>query len=346
MYTLFIQQMAEIAALKMQVSALERHQTATLQSTLSTEISKLEKTLVTPYLHRLEEYLSQLSEQLKAYSRKSLPANTKEAENTQTECTVGTPYTITHVRTQCKPESQCSGGSQSKQIKRRRKSSSVTRDHQSLTDKAGDSVGGGGVRSQGDLSSSFDIDLTQCSPSGCSQVISSSVQRPTTSSVSHTASHRKKAQQSVSPSVGPGTKRKRTNGRVGKRRGTGGKRGVLATPKPTRRSGRLSKTNTAPTEQAPPSIGSDEQLHVHVCVKPELEVKVHNGGSSGNVATSGGDVLEDWLDFKPPQVFADTKTPSQTHNVSHNIICMLAIGKHVYHCAFPKAWNSRFSSSV
>lgn len=317
--------MAEVAALKMQVSALEGHQTTTLQSTLSTKISKLEKTLANPYLHQLQEHLSQLSEQLKAHNSRPVSSKTASGSgNTQTRC-ANSPYTTTHLDTQCNPESQCSGRSQLEtvQIKRKRKSSSVvTKNCQSHTDS--NSVKVGRARSQGDLSPSFDIDLTQCSPSGCSQVLSNSMQRPSSvgTTVSKTASKKKalQIQQAMSPSGGPGAKRKRTTctGRVGKKRSAGGRRGLLATPKATRRSGRLSKKNAAPiTVQAPPGISNDEQPCVKL-VKPEFEMKVQNRGNRGDDTTSRGDVCEDWLDFNPPEVFADTK-PLPTHTYSDNV---------------------------
>lgn len=342
---MFPQQKAEIAALTIQVSTLERSHTTTLQSTLVTEMTRLEKALLKPCLREIEVQVSQLSEQLRSCTHnqsRSLPA-TKEADS-------GTH--ASHHTPRIHGRGSGTQGSQPRrvQITRKRKSSSVIRDSlsQSLPESRGShskperSTGGVELAlsqsSTESLSTPCDIDLTQHSPSGCSQVISHNLQQlkqhnhcqqpPHSTSTSQTGTqpmgetHRAQPAASLSPPRGPVAKRKRPTGRVNRQKSittaSAYRKGkVTATPKAIRRSQRLSKLiqNTVPAELTQEEAFQDSSDEDD-CVEQKRALSVArqssvassdqqavqcSSGSGGNV-----DVLDDWLDFRPPQDASDT----------------------------------------
>ena len=146
--------------------------------------------------------------------------------------------------------------------------------------------------STGGRSTSCDIDLTQHSPEGCSQVISSSIQQlrqsqPTLNTAAKPPSPVYRA---------PAAKRKRAGavagggGRVGKQqRGRG--RLLLATPRITRRSQRLGRPPSAQLSRQNPTRARVEQEEPRGGLT-ETERRRERG--------ERGDVLDDWLDFRPP----------------------------------------------
>ena len=311
----------------MQVASLEGKHATAIQSTLSSEVTSLEKTLVRPLFCDLQEQLSHLFEQLNSLSHKqSEPQSAVREEDsglgsTQVDHHTQTDVLSTHSHSQAHSGSgeACGGKTPIRKIqsKRKRKNSSVPRNlpSQSLSTSHSKSKEKevGGPLAHSDLSTQCAINITQHSPSGCSQILNGNIREN---------KHKKCSQQtresaiSLPPSREPVAKRKRcTGGYVSRQKATGVHRNearVLTTPRATRQSQRLSKHDVKPTC---PYSSSDEE-----CVKPELEdqqksVDIRNGV----------DVLDDWLDFKPPrntQDSADSLTsltevsPYMTQNVA------------------------------
>lgn len=340
----------EIAALKSQVSILERTQSTTIQSTLSNEMMRLETSLLKPCLHDFRVQISQLSEQLKSYSDHQMPVvkedNSGLVDTQARQHHTSTPCaTMDNLHRGNRDKGTTQGRSQARkvEVKRKRKSSYAARDtllmefHQGKSRgdhfKPDGSVGGEALSqsSTENLSTPCDVDLTQHSPSGCSQIISQNVQKlkhcTTCTSTSQTVPQQT-PQASLSPSHGPAAKRKRATSRVSRQKNisTNHKRKVIATPKATRRSQRLGKLLLHAT---PVKLTQEEEVVGKGCSRDEGECVDHtrqksvdkqstakcgngrdagdNGdGDSGNGDGGdngrSGDVLEDWLDFQPPQV--------------------------------------------
>ena len=357
----------EISALKSQVSTLERTQATAIQSTLSNEMTRLEKSLLKPRLHDLGVQVSQLSEQLKSYSQMPVVEedNSGLGDTRERQHHTPTPCAATNNPHPGNRGMSAQDRSQPRrvQIKRKRKSSSATRDTPSerLSDKSRGghdhskpegSVGGEAESalsqsSTEDLSTPCDVDLTQHSPSGCSQIISQNVQKlkhyntSTSQTVPQQMGMRQPQQAtSISPSRGPGTKRKRVTGRVSRQRaisftGTNHKRKVMATPRVMRRSQRLRKPflNATPVKLAQEEkvVGKEYSRDEGECVdhtratSMDRQSAVQGSNSSGGGDGSSGrdcDVLEDWLDFQPPQVTpqsADIKPASLTSKTGDHV---------------------------
>ena len=330
----FLQQKAEIAALQMQVSALERTHTSTLQSTLSNEMTKLENALLKPFLHEFKVQISQLSEQMRHAHTSSVPVIREEDSGlggTQADCAshLSTPTAAPMHGHHNVGSNIQNSGSKGVQIKRKQKKSSVTNDNfsQSLSTNRGscskpehnNTRGVEVVSSQNStegLSTPCDIDLTQHSPSGCSQVISQSkhahqLKPPHYTATSQTVPNQKETVQpqktaNLSPSYVPVAKRKRPASRVNRQAVTGRGR-ATATPRAIRRSNRLRK----PTQKALPlelvtkkeADSSDEDVQNlkqnTVDMQSSVAVQCNSNDRSG-------DVLDDWLDFRPPNPTPDS----------------------------------------
>ena len=359
-----LQQKSEIAGLQRQVSTLERTHTVTLQSSLAAEIARLGKTIIRPCLHEVERRVTQLSELVQSCShdinqRKSLPEIKEEEDSglgdtllesashhssTDIRPTSSAPASSMPVHTTHSVGSATQGSQpQRTQIKRKRKSSCVARDHlsQSLSASRGGSSTGTEALSQGrvelalsqasteGLSTPCDIDLTQHSPSGCSQIISQNLQKlkqqkqQQQQQLQYSAGmslmdtqHAKRGQkganqaQPVSPPRGPVAKKKRSTARTNKQKpGTAttsmsrGRGRVAATPK--RRSQRLSKLlqDHARADRERTNGDSSEDECVVLSVKPSVKGQSSVAGDQQAVrhSTGGGvDMLNDWLDSQTP----------------------------------------------
>lgn len=320
----------------MQVSALERTHTSTLQSTLSNEMTKLENALLQPFLHEFNVQVSQLSEQMRHAHASLVPVIREEDSGlggTQADCT---SYVSTPTAASMHGHHNV-GSNKGVQIKRKQKKSTVTNDNfsQSLSTNRGscskpehnNTRGVDMVSSQNStegLSTPCDIDLTQHSPSGCSQVISQSkhphqLKPPHYTATSQIVPNQKETAQpqttaNLSPSYVPVAKRKRPASRVSRQAVTSRGR-TTATPRATRRSNRLRK----PTQKAlSPKVvtkkeadSSDEDVQ---SLKQNTVDRPSSVAVQCNSNDRSGDVLDDWLDFRPPNPTpdsTDTKATSQ-----------------------------------
>ena len=333
----FSQQKAEIAALQMQVSALERTHTSTLQSTFSNEMTKLENALLKPFLHEFKVQVSQLSEQMRHAHTSSVPVSREEDSGlggTQADCTsyLSTPTAAsTHGHHNVASNNQKSGN-KGVQNKRKQKKSSVTNDdfsrtlstkRDSCSKPEHNNIRGvemlSSQNSTEGLSTPCDIDLTQHSPSGCiSQSKHALHQLKPPHYTGHQEGNRETIQAqttaNLSPLYVPVAKRKRPTGRVSRQSVTSRGR-ASATPRVTRRSNRLRK----PTQKALPpepltqkeAESSDEDVQ---SLKQNTVDRQSSVAVQCNSSDRSGDVLDDWLDFRPPQPTpdsTDTKPTSQ-----------------------------------
>lgn len=323
----------EISELKLFVSSLRDQFTTTLQTSLSSTITRLLDTL-NPSLQKLEIQISAFSELLESQCqpihhdlvqdmRKDDGGLEKECLQRRTDDTHPqfTPSTdacvptlhgaeVTHqndVGRTSEPSSQ----SKSSQIVRKRKGVRDYRPDPTVTHVSNypPLVGGDPQYSGGDTSTPCDIDLTQHSPLNCSQIITDKIQRMANSSQQHLSIQPQSSSQqrnnilqtsrpetifspSPLPPRGPVTKKKKCGGKTRRQKQPRPKmkRKVLSTPKVTRRSERLNK----PSDHQP-------------LVRPRITDLVEYGEEDGEMAREedGGlstrDVLDDWLDFKPPQ---------------------------------------------
>ena len=295
-----------------------------------------------PCLHRLEVQVSELSAQLRTHrtlnQSRLVPPPVREVDSGSPPARIppvttnaSVPKLNASMARPCDADNDAgvTGQPRSSQIQRKRKGQSVTRDRQPMSSRTKEdsrpqsrATGGGGQlalsqSSTDDLSTPCDIDLTQHSPLGCSQVIADNIQRlRKTSASSKPASQQKrvpKTRPSVasSPPLTPTAKRKRQIGRVSKQRGSAQRGKGLATPRVTRRSQRLSKLSVpqpaAPSEQLRPNHGIKQEAGT------EKEVNTEGGGLGGN--WTSGDVLDDWLDFRPPHPLL-TQTSASVKPVS------------------------------
>jgi hypothetical protein len=315
------QQRAEVVALKVQVSTLGEQQAKTIGSTLPTELARLVETTVRQSLCGLEARVSELSGQLKTHvtttqSRSTAAAvreedrgmgDSPQARNQQchhrSTTTSAACVPTLHTAPVAKSSENSGTGQPNSQIQRKRKGPRDYNQQPSSTKNNSSRSRGGELLSQNSTESNStpcDIDLTQHSPLECSQVISDSIQRlKQTSASSQPASQERKVPKTrpglpSSPSQAPAAKRKRQTGRVTKQRATAQKGKVLATPKVTRRSQRLSNISTAPSTGKPPQPR-------HTIKECGAKIKTEEEKSTGVLgASGGGDVLDDWLDFRPP----------------------------------------------
>ncbi|CAI8047884.1 hypothetical protein GBAR_LOCUS26477, partial [Geodia barretti] len=275
------QQSAEVVALKVQVSTLGEQQAKTIGSTLPTELAKLVETAVRQCLFGLEARVSQLSGQLKTHvtttqSRSTAAAVREEdrgmgpspqarhqqCHNRSTTTTDACVPTL-HTAPVTKSSENSGTGQPNSQIQRKRKGPRDYNQQPSSTKNNSSKSRGGeqekllSQNSTESNSTPCDIDLTQHSPLACSQVISDSIQRlKQTSASSQPASQERKVPKirpglPSSPSQAPAAKRKRQTGRVTKQRATAQKGKVLATPKVTRRSQRLSNISAGQSTGKP-----------------------------------------------------------------------------------------------
>ena len=377
-----LQQKSEIAGLQRQVSTLERTHTATLQSSIAAEIARLGKTIIRPCLHEVELRVTQLSELVRSCShginqRKSLPEIKEEDSglgdtllesasyhsSTDIRPTPSAPASSMPVHTTHSVGSATEGSQpQRTQIKRKRKSSCVARDHlsQSLSASRGGSSTGTEALSQGrvelalsqasteGLSTPCDIDLTQHSPSGCSQIISQNLQKlqqqkqkqqklQYSAGLSLTdTQHAKRGQkganqaQPVSPPRGPVAKKKRSTAQTNKQKpGTTttnmsrGRGRVVTTPKVKRRSQRLSKLlqDHARADRERTNGDSSEDECVVLSVKPSAKGQSSVAGDQQTVrhSTGGGvDMLNDWLDSQSPLPIPESTDTKPASLPSHD----------------------------
>ena len=332
------QQKTEVTGLKCQMSSLVECHTATLESTLTAEIARLEKTVMKPCLEKLEMEVSRLlSEQLKSFSPRiqssSLPGmRTGDSGIGGTQVTTTTTPPHSHTTTPHHPESNgltsqtlCTDEKgtitqplRRVQIKRKRKPAEPRGDSGALAESQ--------RSSEEDQSTPCDIDLTQHSPSGCSQVITNNVKQLrhtitiTTGSTATTSSEKRVPQSKEgkcfmsSPPRGPVSKKRRPTGRVSRQKGLSGtlrKGRVMATPRiTTRRSQRLSKP-VIPQQQYPESYHEAEETVAQVKAEPVEDSTSGGGGGGGGEGgrgLRGGDVLEDWLGLQP----SDTQESGDT----------------------------------
>lgn len=326
-----LQQNTEVAALKVQVSTLGEQHTKTIQSTLSNEVATVLDSILRPSLHRLEAQVSELSEQLKTHLSTTQPRETSAAvregnsgvggDSQQTKNQQHHHPTTTDARVPTHPPplscDDITAQPRNSQIQRKRKgardcnsqsnknsnSKNPTREGEELMKLLSQS-------STESISTPCDIDLTQHSPLCCSQVISDSLQRlKQASTSSQPASQLGKIAPKTRPGITssptgpPAAKRKRQTGRVKKQRPSPLKAPkVLATPKVTRRSQRLRKQSAVQPAVRPSQPASHTKREEKEC-GAEQKIKTEGPGEGrGNWGggTGSGDVLDDWLDFRPP----------------------------------------------
>ena len=325
-----LQQNTEVAALKVQVSTLGEQHTKTIQSTLSTEVATVLDSVLRPSLHKLEAQVSKLSEQLKTHLSTTQPKGTSAAvregnsgvgiDSQQTKNQQHHHPTTTDARVPTHPPplscDDTTAQPRNSQIQRKRKGA---RDCNSQPNKNSNSKNPAregeelmkllSQSSTESISTPCDIDLTQHSPLCCSQVISDSLLRlKQTSTSSQPASQLGKTTPKTrpgapsSPTGPPAAKRKRQTSRVKKQRPSPLKAPkVLATPKVTRRSQRLRKQSAVQSAGRPSQPASHTKREEEECgaeLKIKTEVPSEGRGNWGG--GTGSDVLDDWLDFRPP----------------------------------------------
>lgn len=282
-------------------------------------------------MSKLSEHLNSFSPSIQSRSLSKIREEDSGLGGTQitnhTDTHTATPHpedNIIEPHSVCIDESGTDQALSRLQINRKRKSAathSVSRGSHSNKERTLVTLS---QSSTDDLSTPCDIDLTQHSPSGCSQVISNNLQKlkHTTATTSTCGSHianktslqknkllepqQFKADGISSPPHEPVTKRRRsTMGRVSRQKTTQyKKKTILTTPKITRRSKRLSSKSVSVQYQ---DSSDDEEVELQSQIKSEpVDRNVPTASSVRRGEAGCSDVFDDWLDFQPPPQTQDS----------------------------------------
>ena len=316
----FVQQKDEIASLQ---TAMKGAHLPTVEATLSAEMMQFKKTVIEPSFSQLESNLSRILEQLTSLNHYlSKPKEDSglgdslllPASHDSTNCTVSSSGPLY-------PDLHCTTGithCQKTQIKRKQKhSSAVTRSVNSTStsvEERADVVLSQQLNGSGPPTP-CDVDLTQQSPSLCTELICQSIQQQQQSlSQRLAAKRRKRAKPSPcsSPPCGPVAKKKQSPSWVSKQRSPVGgdmscKGAVLVA---SQRSKRRSQRNRKPilkygVENRPPGESEVSQSEPNSPKTDSVQVLQCSGS---------GDVLNDWLDFHTPPLHTSTSTSTSRDN--------------------------------